>query len=69
MEKEPITVIGKAKQLIENHGKDFAIKFFQDRIEAIGEPKNFQDICNISGNKTAIDFINNQPNTEQNEPK
>lgn len=52
------TVIGKAKELIEELGTEKAIAFFQKRIDDIGEPKNFQDICNISGNETAIDFIN-----------
>ena len=51
------TVIGKAKELIEELGTEKAIAFFQKRIDDIGEPKNFQDICNISGNETAIDFI------------
>tara|TARA_R110000851_G_C12754056_1_gene532353 strand:+ start:57 stop:236 length:180 start_codon:yes stop_codon:yes gene_type:complete len=51
------TVIGKAKELIEEVGTEKAIAFFQKRIDDIGEPKNFQDICNISGNETAIDFI------------
>lgn len=51
------TVIGKAKQLIEEIGTEKAIDFFQKRIDDIGEPKNFQDICNINGNKTAINFI------------
>ena len=51
------TVIGKAKELIEEVGTEKAIAFFQKRIDDIGEPKNFQDICNISANETAIDFI------------
>ena len=51
------TVISKAKELIEEVGTEKAIAFFQKRIDDIGEPKNFQDICNISGNETAIDFI------------
>ena len=51
------TVIGKAKELIEEVGNEKAIAFFQKRIDDIGEPKNFQDVCNISGNETAIDFI------------
>jgi len=51
------TVIGKAKELIEEVGNEKAIAFFQKRIDDIGKPKNFQDVCNISGNETAIDFI------------
>jgi hypothetical protein len=52
-----VTVIDKAKELIKEVGTEKAIAFFQKRIDDIGEPKNFQDICNISGNETAIDFI------------
>jgi hypothetical protein len=52
------TVISKAKELMEEVGTEKAIAFFQERIDLIGEPKNFQDVCNISGNETAIDFIN-----------
>ena len=51
------TKIHKAKELIEELGTEKAIAFFQKRIDDIGKPKNFQDICNISGNETAIDFI------------
>ena len=51
------TVISKAKELIEEVGTEKAIAFFQKRLDDIGEPKNFQDICKISGNETAIDFI------------
>jgi hypothetical protein len=51
------TVIGKAKELIEEVGTEKAIAFFQKRIDDIGKPKNFQEVCNISGNETAIDFI------------
>jgi hypothetical protein len=51
------TVISKAKELIEEVGTEKAIAFFQKRIDDIGIPKNFQDVCNIAGNETAIDFI------------
>ena len=51
------TVIGKAKELIKSVGKDKAIEFFQKRIDLIGEPKTFQDICDMSGNETAVSYI------------
>lgn len=51
------TIISKAKELIKELGTEKAIAFFQKRIDKIGEPKNFQDICDISGNETAIEFI------------
>lgn len=53
------TVISKAKELLETEGKEIAINFFQVRIDEIGEPKNFQDICNISGSEVAIEWIKN----------
>lgn len=52
-----MTIIGKAKELLQTHGKEYAIKFFQDRIEQIGTPKNFDDVCAISGNETAIEWL------------
>jgi len=55
-----MTVIGKAKELLEKEGKEKAIAFFEERIKKIGEPKNFQDICNISGNETAIKWLKDQ---------
>jgi len=51
------TVIGKAKELIESVGKDEAIKFFEDRIKKLGKPKDFEELCMLSGWETAIDFI------------
>lgn len=51
------TIIDKAKELIEEVGHEKAIEFFQERINEIGEAKNFQDVCNISANETAINFI------------
>lgn len=53
-----MTVIGKAKELVRTQGKQKAIEFFENRIKEIGSPKNFDDMCNISGNKTAIKWIN-----------
>lgn len=47
----------ESKELIESVGKEEAIAFFKKRIEEIGKPKNFQDVCNISGNETAIAYI------------
>jgi hypothetical protein len=52
-----VTIIDKAKELILELGDEKAIAFFQKTINEIGEPKNFQDVCRISGNETAIDFI------------
>jgi len=54
------TVIDKAKELIEEVGKEKAIEYFQKRISDIGEPKSFEDICMITGNKTAIAYINGE---------
>lgn len=55
-----LTVIDKAKELLEKEGKGKAIAFFEERIKDIGNPKNFQEVCNIAGNKTAIKWIKDQ---------
>lgn len=54
-----MTVIEKARELVAEYGKETAIKFFENRIKLIGQPTCFQDVCNISGNETAIEYINN----------
>lgn len=52
-----MTKIQKAKELVSEIGKDKAIAFFQERIKAIGKPETFQQVCEISGNEVAINFI------------
>lgn len=52
-----MTVIGKARELIEEVGHEKAITFSQKKIDDLGTPKSFQDECNISGWETAIDYI------------
>lgn len=51
------SVISKAKELVEEFGDDYAIKYFQDKIDYIGIPKNFEEICKLSGFETAINYI------------
>lgn len=51
------SVINKAKELIESVGKEEAIKVFEKRIEELGQPKNFEEVCKLSGWETAIQFI------------
>lgn len=52
------TVIKYAKELVETVGKEKAIEVFENRIKEKGEPKNFEDICKISGWEVAINFNN-----------
>jgi hypothetical protein len=52
-----LTVIGKANELIESHGTEYAIDFFQKLIDEIGDPNDFQGICKKSGYETAIKHI------------
>lgn len=54
----PITVIDHANDLIEKHGKEYAIADFKKKIEELGKPKNFMEVCKLSGYKTAIEYIN-----------
>lgn len=51
------TVIKFAKELVSEHGKDYAIKVFEDRIKDLGEPKNFEEMCKVSGWEVAIQYI------------
>jgi hypothetical protein len=48
---KPQTVIGKAKELQELHGKEYAIEFFKKRLE---ESTNIFD---ASANETAIEWL------------
>lgn len=59
------TVIQKAKELVKSVGPEEAIAMFQQRIEKIGKPKNFEDVCTLSGCEVAIEFIKKGKN-EQN---
>jgi len=61
---EAVTVISKAKELIETVGSEKAIEFFQEIIDSIGEPKSFDDVCNISGNECAIKYIKDEMSTQ-----
>lgn len=54
---KPQTVIGKAKELIAQGGKEYAIKHFQDKLDEMGEPKDFGELCKQSGFLTAIKYI------------
>ena len=51
------TVIEYAKELIGSVGVEEAIKVFEKRIEELGQPKNFKEVCKLSGWETAIQFI------------
>jgi hypothetical protein len=53
-----MTIIEKARELIQTVGKEEAIKFFEKRIGELGEPQNFEEVCKLSGWETAIEFIN-----------
>lgn len=55
-----VTVIDKAKELIDTVGKEKAIEYFEDRIKQHSPPKEFSDITKIAGAETAIEFIKKQ---------
>lgn len=52
-----ITVIDKAKELIQEVGKDKAIEYFEERIKNLTPPKNFGESCKIAGAEIAIGYI------------
>lgn len=52
-----MSVITKAKELIETVGKEDTIKMLEKKIEELGEPKNFEEICKLSGLETALNYV------------
>ena len=56
-ERKVKTIYSEALRLKEELGKEKAIEFFENKIKGYGEPKNFADICKISGYETAIEII------------
>jgi hypothetical protein len=54
---KPQTVIGKAKELQELHGKEYAIQFFKNLSYEIGPILTFEDSCTLSGYQTAIEWL------------
>jgi hypothetical protein len=48
------TKIHKAIELVKEIGKEQAIEYFKKQIVI---PKDFQDVCNNSGNEIAIRYI------------
>jgi hypothetical protein len=55
-----MTIIAKAKELIEEQGTEKAIQYFQNKIDEIGEAKDFPSVCKIAGFEIAIEFIKEQ---------
>lgn len=51
------TVIKYAKELIDTIGEEEAIKVFEKRISDLGTPKNFEELCKVSGWEIAIEYI------------
>ena len=56
------TVITYTKELIETIGEEEAIKVFEKRIVELGQPKNFEELCKLSGWETAIQYIKGEIN-------
>lgn len=55
-----MTVIDKANALVEEHGKEFALTHFKNKIIEMGEPTTFEQICQKSGWLIAIKHINGE---------
>ena len=51
------TVTGKADELIKEVGHDKAVEFFQNKIYETPYDGTFQTLCNISGLRSAIEYI------------
>lgn len=54
------TVIKFAKELVSEKGEDEAIKIFENRIKELGTPKNFEEVCKVSGWEIAIQYIKDE---------
>ena len=57
-----MTKIQKAKELIESNGKEYALKYFQDKLDSVNEvydPQIFSHVCERSALNMVIDFIKN----------
>lgn len=54
---KPLSIVGKARLLVESHGKEYAINFYKNKIEELGAPKNFEDVCTLAGYETAIEWL------------
>ena len=52
-----MSIITRAKELINSFGKEETIIYFEKEIEKLGEPKSFEDMCKLSGFETAIKYI------------
>lgn len=62
-----MSVIQRAKNLVEQKGKDEAIKEFQADIDRIGKPRSFDEVCSISAYEVAIEWINGEHRPEPKE--
>lgn len=52
-----MTIICKAKELVSELGKEKAIDHFKSELDKMTPPKDFQQVCNSAGIKTAIKYI------------
>ena len=60
---KPKTRFQYAKELIEEHGIEHAINFFEDRVktkeEKMNMNKTFEATCDWSGDKTILEYLKN----------
>ena len=58
---KPKTKFQYGQDLVAEHGIEYAIKFFEDRVkikeEAMNTDKTFKATCDWSGDKTVLDFL------------
>lgn len=61
---KPVTKFQYGKELAEEHGIDYAIKIFEDRVkvkeEKMNSDKTFAAKCEWSGDKVVLDYLNKQ---------
>ena len=55
--KKPMTRYQYAKELVIEHGVDYAIEFFEERVKSKENHKTFQELCDWSGDKTVLESL------------
>lgn len=64
-----MTKISKAKMLIKEHGKEYALNYYNSKIAdlvKIYDPRNFSHVCEMAALETVVNFINEYENTTGN---
>lgn len=62
-----MSVIQRAKKLIEEVGAEEAIRIFETQIAELEDSNSFEDMCRVAGLETAIEFIQTKQKNKDNQ--